>query len=109
MKQMCSQVRSNVAQRGKIFAHTIGDSCFLLDIFPGITWKNHKVQNKIATSYHVSASIWDNTCFVLRLIQKPPKSTLKSKDHFTPVLTIASLQLTGGVLEQLLPAPQPRH
>lgn len=55
-------------------------------------------QNKSVTSYHASASSWDNTYFVLYLIKKPPKSVLKMSCPF--ILEIASLQLTGeGVFE----------
>lgn len=80
---------------------------FYLTFFWGNIEKITKVvQYKIASSYHVSASSWDNTSFVL--IQKPPKSALKLRGPFSPVLAIASLQLIGDeVFEQFLAVPQP--
>lgn len=82
---------------------------FYLTFFWGNIEKITKmVQYKIARSYSVSASSWDNTSFVLHLIQKPPKSALKLRGPFSPVLAIASLQLIGdGVFEQFLAVPQP--
>lgn len=49
------------------------------------------------------------TTLVLHLIQKPPKSAMKLRDHLMPVLGTASLQVTRGVFEQLLAVPQPRQ
>lgn len=69
-----------------------------------MTWKNHKIKLLVRAIFQLLLG----TTPVLPLIQKPPKSALKLGGSFNPCVGEASLQVTRGVFEQLLAAPQPR-